>query len=232
MSRRFNDVTILRRLAAILIVCIIGLSNLFDMYMCASVFDYMPTRTNGTVIPRPMDASAEDQMTNDDYFASAVCTMYPSYYSNYAILILIATSMVSQLTHICKFGLMLVLAGKRQSEFQNIVALSRIIFSFDRSALLHEHFSVEGSFPNRRSCLCSKCVSNGPRQSLKWFDSIVFLSRNRDPALHISLSALLILISIALGFLSRHVSSFEAHSIEHCDYWFSFSFRRWTKRIE
>lgn len=49
---------------------------------------------------------------SSEYFASTVCTQFPSYFSNYAVLILVATSVVVQLTHVCKFILMLIIAGK------------------------------------------------------------------------------------------------------------------------
>lgn len=98
-SKRFNDINFLRRTAAILIIAIVGCSNLFDMLMCASTTIHSPA--NHTVT-KP----------NAHCFASTVCTQYPSYFSNYAILILIATSVVVQLTHMIKFILMLIIAGK------------------------------------------------------------------------------------------------------------------------
>lgn len=112
ISRSFNDINILRRLAAILTVGIVGVSNLVDMYMCASSFEAPFANTTTISKNVPLNATHTSNRTlNGGHFASAVCTLFPSYYSNYAILILIATSMVSQLTHICKFCLMLVLAG-------------------------------------------------------------------------------------------------------------------------
>lgn len=116
MSRSFNDINILRRLAAILTVGIVGISNLFDMYMCASSFTTTTKYNNATMaktiaLTIPYDSTNVNRTLNGEHFASVVCTLFPSYYSNYAILILIATSMVAQLTHICKFCLMLVLAG-------------------------------------------------------------------------------------------------------------------------
>lgn len=117
MSRYFNDVNILRRLAAILTVSIIGVFNLFEMCMCASSFLQSALNTStaqnsshAIMFNSDYGVSVDKTRTNEN-FESAVCTMYPSYYSNYAILILIATSMVSQLTHICKFCLMLIIAG-------------------------------------------------------------------------------------------------------------------------
>lgn len=118
MSRRFNDIHILRRLAAILTVGIVGISNLIDMYMCASTFATpIPNTTiiakniSHTILLNTSHLTNVNRTPNGEHFTSVVCSLFPSYYSNYAILILIATSMVSQLTHICKFCLMLVLAG-------------------------------------------------------------------------------------------------------------------------
>lgn len=53
-------------------------------------------------------------------YSSTVCTHFPSYFSNYAILILIATSLVAQLSHLCKFCLMLVITGKCKEEENKI----------------------------------------------------------------------------------------------------------------
>lgn len=118
ISGSFNDISILRRLAAILTVSIVAISNLFDMYMCAS--SSIAPLINTTTIVRnttrtiPLDTSyvnSGNRTLSGEQFGSVVCLFYPSYYSSYAILILIAISMVSQLTHICKFCLMLVFAG-------------------------------------------------------------------------------------------------------------------------
>lgn len=46
-----------------------------------------------------------------DIFSSTICLYFPSYFSNYAVLVLIATSMIVQLSHICKICLMITFAG-------------------------------------------------------------------------------------------------------------------------
>lgn len=51
-------------------------------------------------------------------YSSTVCTHFPSYFSNYAILILIATSLVAQLSHLCKFCLMLVITGELRKKMK------------------------------------------------------------------------------------------------------------------
>lgn len=127
ISKRFNDIHILRRTAAILTIAILGCTNLFDMLMCASTMDHLPsndsfnpninvssrqTTTTATLSPNRVINGLPTHVESSSYFASTVCTLFPSYFSNYAILILVATSVVVQLTHVCKFILMLIIAGK------------------------------------------------------------------------------------------------------------------------
>lgn len=121
-SKRFNDIHILRRTAAILTVGLLGCTNLLDMFMCASTNDHLPsndrffsainvTVQNVTTTLSPSGLPLDHNSSTAD-FASTVCTQFPSYFSNYAVLILVATSVVVQLTHVCKFILMLIIAGK------------------------------------------------------------------------------------------------------------------------
>lgn len=49
--------------------------------------------------------------TEPEIFPSTVCLLFPSYFSNYAVLILIATSLVAQLSHICKICIMIIITG-------------------------------------------------------------------------------------------------------------------------
>lgn len=115
ISKRFNDIHILRRVAAILTIAIVGFTNLFDMLMCASTIDHLPSNNSSASLTTTTTLSPSG-LHNDhrasSSFASTVCINYPSYFSNYAILILIATSAVVQLTHVVKFILMLIIAGK------------------------------------------------------------------------------------------------------------------------
>lgn len=114
LSRRFNDITLLRRAAAIVSIGTIGAINLIDMIICSSSNDHLNMNSVKT--------------TNATTFAfeSSVCTIYPSYFSNFAILILIATAVVVQLTHMCKFGLMLAIAGIPQIQLFRILNKSLI----------------------------------------------------------------------------------------------------------
>lgn len=107
ISKRFNDIHLLRRLAAIFTIAIVGLTNLIDMFLCASCVE--PIASNNTLATVATFTSPSE---TSSYFASTICKEFPSYFSNYAILILIATSIVVQLTHVCKFILMLIIAGK------------------------------------------------------------------------------------------------------------------------
>lgn len=88
--------------------------------MCASIMDRLPSNVsfNSAINVSSQDTLRfiNESVVNDAEltmpFASTVCVYFPSYYSNYAILILVATSVVVQLTHVCKFILMLIIAGK------------------------------------------------------------------------------------------------------------------------
>lgn len=53
-------------------------------------------------------ASAEEAVS---LLASTLCTQFPSYFSNYSVLILIATTVITQLSHVCKICLMTIIAG-------------------------------------------------------------------------------------------------------------------------
>lgn len=121
MSKRFNDISILRRLAAIVCISIVGASNLLDMYVCSLSTNHRPENYFSLEMANALQlngthAQQFDQSLNDKPFASEVCKQYPSYFSNFSILILIATTLVSQLTHLCKFGLMLLVAGNQQKK--------------------------------------------------------------------------------------------------------------------
>lgn len=109
LSRRFNDITILRRAAAIVSIGSVGAINLTDMIICSS------SSTN-----HPGLGTASTAL-NGTAFQSTVCTLYPSYFSNFAILILIATAVVVQLTHMVKFGIMLTIAGTKRHYYFNII---------------------------------------------------------------------------------------------------------------
>lgn len=60
---------------------------------------------------RPKRNVSYDNDNDTEIFSSTVCLYFPSYFSNYAVLVLIATSLIVQLSHICKICLMTAIAG-------------------------------------------------------------------------------------------------------------------------
>lgn len=51
-------------------------------------------------------------MMNSNQTMTMSSVMYPSYLSNFAVLILIATAVIAQLTHVTKITLMLFMTGE------------------------------------------------------------------------------------------------------------------------
>lgn len=119
LSRRFNDINILRRTAAIVSIITVGVTNLSDMIMCSFMTNHLSVNHAGPI-----------NITTFEHLESTICKLYPSYFSNFAILILVATSVVVQLTHMCKFGLMLTIAGTKCNffHFDSINMLIRFFF--------------------------------------------------------------------------------------------------------
>lgn len=56
-----------------------------------------------------IEAASTEETTS--LLASTLCSQFPSYYSNYSVLILIATAVITQLSHVCKICLMAIIAG-------------------------------------------------------------------------------------------------------------------------
>ncbi|XP_036321319.1 adenylate cyclase type 3 [Rhagoletis pomonella] len=111
LSKRFNDITFVRELAAIIIAVTIGLSNVVDMYFFVTFL-----KTDHVVLESEIDAITEGIVVAEPVSASMQVSppipgeifMYPSYMSNFAVLILIATAVIAQLTHMTKIVLMIV----------------------------------------------------------------------------------------------------------------------------
>ncbi|XP_053957925.1 adenylate cyclase type 3 [Anastrepha ludens] len=111
LSKRFNDITFVRELAAIIIAVTIGLSNVVDMYFFVTFL-----KTDHVVLESEIDAITEGIVPSEPVSASMLASapipgeiyMYPSYMSNFAVLILIATAVIAQLTHVTKIVLMVV----------------------------------------------------------------------------------------------------------------------------
>uniref|UniRef100_A0A1B0G4W5 adenylate cyclase n=1 Tax=Glossina morsitans morsitans TaxID=37546 RepID=A0A1B0G4W5_GLOMM len=107
ISKRYNDFTMVRELTAVSIVLMIGLSNIIDMFffvtfiksehiVSESVFNQTQSEEDFLKAEPMVDATPEP-LDN---------VMYPSYLSNFAVLILIATAVIAQLTHVTKIILM------------------------------------------------------------------------------------------------------------------------------
>ncbi|XP_055849197.1 adenylate cyclase type 3 [Episyrphus balteatus] len=113
ISKRFNDTRFLRSFAAITISLAMGFSNLVDMYFFTTVIksdDFgLPARcgldNNDTNNYNQSDIGKCTDSPNPEI------TIYPSYMSNFAVLILIAVSVIAQLTHTTKILLMIIIAG-------------------------------------------------------------------------------------------------------------------------
>lgn len=84
--------------------------------MCS--FEVSPVNITNTI--RIFNESLNDIPTvtynnpivGDGIFDSSVCLLFPSYFSNFAVLLLVATSLIAQLSHICKIILMCLISGK------------------------------------------------------------------------------------------------------------------------
>ncbi|XP_059220798.1 adenylate cyclase type 3 [Stomoxys calcitrans] len=112
ISKRYNDFTLVRELTAVIIVLTLGLSNIIDEYffvayiksehiVSESVFNKTQSEED-FLVAEPMIDATPDPLDN---------IMYPSYLSNFSVLILIATTVVAQLTHYVKILLLTLITG-------------------------------------------------------------------------------------------------------------------------
>ncbi|KAH8375071.1 hypothetical protein KR093_002621, partial [Drosophila rubida] len=119
ISKRFNDISFVRELAAIIIALTIGLSNVIDMFFFVTFL-----RTEHIVSESEFNATAgleevptAEQLLPESFvkqMRDAVPTepvLYPSYLSNFSILILIAIAVIAQLTHLTKIVLLLSISA-------------------------------------------------------------------------------------------------------------------------
>lgn len=113
LSKRFNDTRFLRSFAAITICLALGCSNLVDMYFFTTVIKFvdfgLPARCGSLDNDTNNYNQTEIEKCTDS--PSPEVTIYPSYMSNFAVLILIAVSVIAQLTHTIKILLMIVITG-------------------------------------------------------------------------------------------------------------------------
>ncbi|XP_065358366.1 adenylate cyclase type 3 [Calliphora vicina] len=112
ISKRYNDFTFVRELTAIIIVLTLGLSNIIDEYffvayiksehiVSESVFNKTQSEED-FLVAEPMIDATPDPLDN---------IVYPSYLSNFCVLILIATTVIAQLTHFVKIILLTQITG-------------------------------------------------------------------------------------------------------------------------
>ncbi|EAU77417.2 AGAP009315-PA, partial [Anopheles gambiae str. PEST] len=180
-SKRYNDSTSLRKSTAIIIVLLLGVSNVSDMgffFICFWSFRYFLVAIEikiDTKSPKKSCKLAASHRTplslniTNVSFAStemepaSVC-LFPSYFSNYTVLILIATSIITQLSHLSKILLMIIITA---------IHCYVNIFHLDE-AFRNEDFGIMNVFP-----------------------------------LRYTLSALLVAVTIALSFLARHIDKVD-----------------------
>uniref|UniRef100_A0A182S8J0 Uncharacterized protein n=1 Tax=Anopheles maculatus TaxID=74869 RepID=A0A182S8J0_9DIPT len=145
---------------------------------------------------------------------SSVC-LFPSYFSNYTVLILIATSIITQLSHLSKILLMIIITvihcyvnifhldeAFRNEDFgiMNVYVWGRRIFLFVCACV-----NVRVIRETNSGSLSAHVYPMRPCQRLLaligTFVSVLFHSF----PLRYTLSALLVAVTIALSFLARHV---------------------------
>ncbi|ETN62881.1 hypothetical protein AND_005410 [Anopheles darlingi] len=124
-SKRYNDSTSLRKSTAIIIVLLLGISNVSDMLAASH---RTPQTLNITNV----------SFASTDMEPASVC-LFPSYFSNYTVLILIATSIITQLSHLSKILLMIIITATHC--YVNIFHLDE--------AFRNEDFGILNVFPLR-----------------------------------------------------------------------------------
>ncbi|XP_050076662.1 adenylate cyclase type 3 [Anopheles maculipalpis] len=124
-SKRYNDSTSLRKSTAIIIVLLLGVSNVSDMLASSYRTPLSLNITNVSFASTEMEPSS-------------VC-LFPSYFSNYTVLILIATSIITQLSHLSKILLMIIIT---------VIHCYVNIFHLDE-AFRNEDFGIMNVFPLR-----------------------------------------------------------------------------------
>lgn len=120
VSKRFNDITFVRELAAIIIALTIGLSNVIDMFFFVTFMrtDHIVSSESEFNATAGLEEIATAEHLLPESFVAqmrdAVPTeriLYPSYLSNFSVLILIAIAVIAQLTHLTKILLLLSIAA-------------------------------------------------------------------------------------------------------------------------
>ncbi|XP_055387228.1 adenylate cyclase type 3 [Condylostylus longicornis] len=151
ISKKINDIVLLRKTTAVLIILTMGLSNLIDMWFYASLYNYKTDSLNFTTKAMSVNNSFENiseiiketvpnftkkQINNFDTDFTEDNLNFPSYMSNFCILILIAIAVIAQLTHICKALLMIS------------ISILHCIFNIFLLNYSYEFEDFYASFPN------------------------------------------------------------------------------------
>ncbi|XP_034118205.1 adenylate cyclase type 3 isoform X1 [Drosophila albomicans] len=170
ISKRFNDISFVRELAAIIIALTIGLSNVIDMFFFVTF-----VRTEHIVSESEFNATAglEEMPTVEHILPEsfvkqmreAVPTdpiLYPSYLSNYSILILIAIAVIAQLTHLTKIVLLLSIAA---------------LHCFFNVCIMQDLYALEDSLAHQPTISTRYCASG---LLLVAALSLSFLARHMD----------------------------------------------------
>ncbi|XP_043642793.1 adenylate cyclase type 3 [Drosophila teissieri] len=127
VSKRFNDITFVRELAAIIIALTIGFSNIIDMFFFVTFVrtEHIVSESEFNVTASQdsdIDVEMEGMVTAEHLLPASFVeqmreavpperVLYPSYLSNFGVLILIAIAVIAQLTHLTKILLLLSIAA-------------------------------------------------------------------------------------------------------------------------
>ncbi|XP_032579542.1 adenylate cyclase type 3 isoform X2 [Drosophila sechellia] len=125
VSKRFNDITFVRELAAIIIALTIGFSNVIDMFFFVTFVrtEHIVSESEFNVTASlDSDINLEGMVTAEHLLPASFVeqmreavpperVLYPSYLSNFGVLILIAIAVIAQLTHLTKILLLLSIAA-------------------------------------------------------------------------------------------------------------------------
>ncbi|XP_039147014.1 adenylate cyclase type 3 isoform X3 [Drosophila simulans] len=127
VSKRFNDITFVRELAAIIIALTIGFSNVIDMFFFVTFVrtEHIVSESEFNVtasLDSDINLEVEGMVTAEHLLPASFVeqmreavpperVLYPSYLSNFGVLILIAIAVIAQLTHLTKILLLLSIAA-------------------------------------------------------------------------------------------------------------------------
>uniref|UniRef100_A0A1B0D182 adenylate cyclase n=1 Tax=Phlebotomus papatasi TaxID=29031 RepID=A0A1B0D182_PHLPP len=126
ISKKFNDLIWLRRTSAALVILLIILMNFFDMVAFTLQLGNTDTSVNTTLHHFKLEPS-------EAYF--------PSYFTNYAVLILIGTSILAQLSHVVKIFLIIASTGG-DVPLRFVISVQLIAIAISLS-ILSRHFDRE-----------------------------------------------------------------------------------------